>query len=517
MGVLLIVGLSCLNSNAWAQYMRRTPNPCFEKLQTKCDSTGSVTLASITLTPANAIVCLSNNITAETLNITSNSVVRDWDANHGVSDETNTSYISPVPITNWWAVTGVTATNNTGSGTNATFQPISTGTGTITFYCTYSNAPPGETTMHTSSNSATFTVIKVELFRDAACTKALDDWPEDTGSPRLPKYLFGSDNDIFIRVTGPAGLGNAYFVVQVTSESDATGIPINLREVSSGIYRNDSADGELLRLSDTSSQGAPADYIKVIDEEVLTFAAKANGTEVCLKDVKVDRAEIGVEWQSDYDTYDPLSYTYHTLYTADDFATGIYDNIGDSSLSWFKNFNNGDIDSKESHFASWGDSSWADAMDIVVWTGHAPPTHYLRFFVDLVGGVKQPVVQFYWDEIAWGDKDADWVVLNTCNFLNGTDAQLQAMANGVHLICGYATDMTIFAAAGHYFADQLEERQIRDAWHKQCEQYQPSGNTARVFGGSENGIETFQYGGPVLVARDPSGSSTYTHWDYTKP
>jgi hypothetical protein len=31
----------------------------------------------------------------------------------------------------------------------------------------------------------------------------------------------------------------------------------------------------------------------------------------------------------------------------------------------------------------------------------------------------------------------DWVILNTCNQLNGTDAELKVMANGVHLICGW--------------------------------------------------------------------------------
>jgi hypothetical protein len=83
--------------------------------------------------------------------------------------------------------------------------------------------------------------------------------------------------------------------------------------------------------------------------------------------------------------------------------------------------------------------------------------------------------------------------------------------------CGYATDMTVMTAPGEYFADQLEALSIRDAWHKQCEQYQPSGNTARVFGASDNGNETFQFSGPVLVARDPTSSSTYTHWDFTQP
>jgi hypothetical protein len=281
-------------------------------------------------------------------------------------------------------------------------------------------------------------VLKVELFRDDACTKILDDWPAESGKPRSPKYVFGAENGIYVQVTGPAGLGNSYFTVKVTSEADTTGIHLHLHETSPGIYRNCNASGsEVLYLDKPTHVGTANDiYLKVLEEEVLPFTLKASGTEVCSTDVKTDRAEIGVEWQGEYATYD----TSATLNTADDFTDGVYDHMGDANLVWAKEFNNGNLNSKEGHWDSGGDSSWADAVDFAVWCGHGhrvPAEGYMRFFVDLVGGVKQPANQLFWSEIDWGDLDVDWVILNTCNQLNGTDAELKVMANGVHLICGW--------------------------------------------------------------------------------
>jgi hypothetical protein len=324
-----------------------------------------------------------------------------------------------------------TGLSGTGSGGTYTFNPSASTPGTYVVTARSS-------LLDNCHDTCIVRVLKVELFRDDACTKILDDWPAESGKPRSPKYVFGAENGIYVQVTGPAGLGNSYFTVKVTSEADTTGIHLHLHETSPGIYRNCNASGsEVLYLDKPTHVGTANDiYLKVLEEEVLPFTLKASGTEVCSTDVKTDRAEIGVEWQGEYATYD----TSATLNTADDFTDGVYDHMGDANLVWAKEFNNGNLNSKEGHWDSGGDSSWADAVDFAVWCGHGhrvPAEGYMRFFVDLVGGVKQPANQLFWSEIDWGDLDVDWVILNTCNQLNGTDAELKVMANGVHLICGW--------------------------------------------------------------------------------
>ena len=44
------------------------------------------------------------------------------------------------------------------------------------------------------------TDVRIEVFRDVACTKVLDDWPQSGSWPRSPKYLFGKEAPICIRV-----------------------------------------------------------------------------------------------------------------------------------------------------------------------------------------------------------------------------------------------------------------------------------------------------------------------------
>ena len=368
------------------------------------------------------------------------------------------------------------------------------------------------------------TVVGVGVFRAGGI---LDDWPKTATQLRLPKYIFGKTDPISVQVNSldRTPLQETFLdYVKVTSTSAGEQY-LNMYYAGNHWYNNWVYPGELLYLA-TDNQPGDGDNIKVVDEEVLTFWLEiqpgSDSYRSC-KTVMVDRAEVGVEWQSNYGTYD--CYPYKTLNYSDECAKGFYNNLGTDSLIWFKNFDNGDLDSKESHWDSGGDSSYADSVDFAFWCGHGTAVsetpRALRFFVDLVGGQKQPPDKLLWSEIDWGDKDLDWVVLNTCRFLAGTDDQLKQMVSdtrGVHLICGYVTDMTIYNVAGQYFADSLDDgMSIKDTWHKQCWMYQPSGNTSRVFGATECMSDSIGPSGPIQTSRNPTGSSTYTHDDYTKP
>ena|GEM_PF-1973032 len=377
-----------------------------------------------------------------------------------------------------------------------------------------------------AADAVSLTVIQVELFTDEDFTNTLDDWPKEKNPDKIrsPKYMFGENDPIYARVgqlgTDPFEAEHYPSFVKVTSESDTTGVYLTVRETgpNTQIFVNMEEEGELLYLAESSSDGSKA-KIKVIDEEVLTFWLRiqpGSDNYVSCKSVMVDRGEVGVEWQSAYGTYD----TYPTLNTSDECAGGFYTNLGTTSQLWFPNFNNGDLFSKEDHWDSAGDSSYADSVDFAFWCGHgtteSETPRALRFFVDLVEGQRQAPDKLEWTEVDWGDTDLDWVVLNTCRFLKGNDTELKQMASGVHLICGYTTDMTIYAVAGEYFADRLVTMNIKDAWHKQCWKYQPSNNTSRVFGATACMYDFIGSTGPILTSRDPGSSSAYTHDDYTK-
>jgi hypothetical protein len=133
------------------------------------------------------------------------------------------------------------------------------------------------------------------VFRNEACTLVLDDWPTLGKKPRSPKWVFGKEDNIFIRITAPSGKGNNYFKVLVTSESAPSpgGVTVDLTEVSPGIYKN--VGVEQLRLGDTTVDGN-IDYIEVLDEEVVTFTviqpALVPGSEPCRLDVMLDRFEL---------------------------------------------------------------------------------------------------------------------------------------------------------------------------------------------------------------------------------
>jgi len=355
----------------------------------------------------------------------------------------------------------------------------------------------------------------------------LDDWPRTATELRSPKYIFGKNDPIYLQVDflgiDPQVAEHFSNFVKVTSDSGGL-VHLTLKETGpdTQVFNNIAAEGELLYLSDANSEGN-GDKIKVVDEEVLTFWLEiqpGSGSYRSCKTVMVDRAEVGVEWQCDYASY---TNEVGSLSTPDDFAEGFYNNLGTANMVWFKNFDNGELNSKKSHFASTGDSSYADSVDIVVWCGHgsredeSPDDRFCRFFVDNQPGL-EPTDKLHWSDIDWGDKDVDWVVVNTCRFLSGTVEQHKQMASGVHLICGYKTDMTVMAAPGQYFADRLDEgMSIKDAWHKQCWMYQPSGNTSRVFGATECMSDSIGSDGPIQTSRNPTGSSAYTHDDYTRP
>jgi hypothetical protein len=107
-----------------------------------------------------------------------------------------------------------------------------------------------------------------------------------------------ADSNIYVRVTTGQGLGDA-FMIAVGTESSPDSATLMLHEVSPGVYRNTSADDSgLIRLGKEDALAPPSPHIhwfKTVDEELLTAKVRLVGTttDICSKDVMVDRAEYG--------------------------------------------------------------------------------------------------------------------------------------------------------------------------------------------------------------------------------
>lgn len=189
-----------------------------------------------------------------------------------------------------WSVVIPANTGHSVTVSNITFSSSQAGTAVILGNVEFKHDKGSEVNC---GAPVTVTVLKVELLHDIyGDLEALEDWPLSGSQLRSPKFIFGKEDGVFVRISGPAGLGNSFFKARVTSQSDATGVELDLREMSGGIYINSDADNELLYLADSTAEGSPADTIKVVEEEVLSVAILAGGScSVCTKDVMVDRGE----------------------------------------------------------------------------------------------------------------------------------------------------------------------------------------------------------------------------------
>lgn len=104
-------------------------------------------------------------------------------------------------------------------------------------------------------------------------------------------------------------------------------------------------------------------------------------------------------------------------------------------------------------------------------------------------------------EMSLGDGDLEFLFTFTCNFTNPTTAHPNDsdfpgsepfdpnMMNGLHIVCGYKTNMTITADAGLLLADYLtgfstyKQRTVREAWRMYGEATQQGAweNTMRIW------------------------------------
>jgi len=294
-------------------------------------------------------------------------------------------------------------------------------------------------TINSGWADALIRVVEVELYRDSGHEKPLDDWKAEGGNPRSPKYLFGKDDPIYVKVPFYAGKSDEtetfYDAVKVKSESDTSGdIKLSVKEsfdAGQSCY-NKLVDGELLYLDSSSD----SNHIKVVDEEVLTFYLEVppGGTYVESNSVMVDRGEFATGAARSYDSKldpnpDPPDRTPLWNDNSDEFKNDITD-PGEGDLDWW--------DVGEIRGSYGGDNS--DFFDFVKDAGSNDSNNLEAdmIYVDshgdesatglLIGtepNVTDPskektvlILDPFWDfESSDWNNDLDWAILHTCSTL----------------------------------------------------------------------------------------------------
>jgi hypothetical protein len=230
---------------------------------------------------------------------------------------------------------------------------------------------------------------------------------------------------------------------------------------------------------------------------------------------------VGVEWVGQYTgTGSPMA-IYGNLSTPDDCVGGLYNIASDPRTNWLWAFNWGngsawDLDWKR---PSLGGNAYrlADDVDLVAFSGHGTGNNMQ--FATCRNDWSSTI-----NELDLGLRDCEWALMYTCNFLRGTPAAYGPAANGAHLICGYATDMTVTGNGGTLFAHYAKPYLLRGpygvrvAWYKygQATQSAASQNVARTFG-ARTAVNDYLWGyGPVSADPAPYSTATapnYAYWD----
>lgn len=243
----------------------------------------------------------------------------------------------------------------------------------------------------------------------------------------------------------------------------------------------------------------------------LCIGCLAFSPQVATGDVSGDPAEIGVAWVGDYS-----GTGFGSLRTPDDCVLGLKKIADDPATTWVWRFNHGD---DLACATDWlpprlgGESDlYCDNVDLVAYSGHGTGNCFNL-------STRRDSSRVEANSMDLGVKDCEWVLAFTCNFLKGTWAEFGRIANGVHLVCGYATDMTVTANGGERFAYYAKAPYgVRVAWYKygQATQAGANRNIARTFGADASYNDyLWRYGSvsPDPVTAFGDDSSEYSYWD----
>jgi len=153
---------------------------------------------------------------------------------------------------------------------------------------------------------------------------------------------------------------------------------------------------------------------------------------------------------------------YANLNTATDCVNGLINIVNDPNTNWTSgdNWTNGQV--WENDFTA-NDSYNSDDQDLFAYCGHG----LLNYGPYLADGTHDSH-NVDRREIRWGDRDLEWALMFTCNFLtpslSGSNG-IGQMMNGAHVICGYGSVMWVTANGGLTFANQaITGQSVTNSW-----------------------------------------------------
>jgi len=231
-------------------------------------------------------------------------------------------------------------------------------------------------------------------------------------------------------------------------------------------------------------------------------------------DTDGSNVSIGVEWAGQYSgTGAPYE---GNLDSSDEAVAGLYDIVSDPNTSWTWDFNFGNDYAWERDWKAAGrlggdDSIYADDVDLAAWCGHGLGNNFLfnnqnDDWYATIG------------DMDMGDRDCEWILAFTCHFLQGTASNFGRAADGVHLICGYSTDMTVYPNSGSRFAYWAKYPYgVRVAWYRYGKDTQQAidQNIARTFGANAS-VNDYLWGYGSVSSDPPFYSNSpgsYGIWD----
>ena len=209
---------------------------------------------------------------------------------------------------------------------------------------------------------------------------------------------------------------------------------------------------------------------------------------------------IGIEWVRNYhglagdltNTKPQAEGFYNTLSATRQFAWG-------DDLAWDQDFEQQNVGSP----AAGTDTTWADDVDMVFFSGHGSPSDFL-FGKKIDDAKAKP------SEIKWGNRDLEWIALDACNVLERDgvfDRWGWPVFKGLHIMLGFHTTTSDEADRGRILAQYLNAgNTVREAWIKACHDTEDSDTEWAYLRADAQGTDTFNdhWWGKGAVSADPT-------------
>ncbi len=216
---------------------------------------------------------------------------------------------------------------------------------------------------------------------------------------------------------------------------------------------------------------------------------------------------IGIEWVRQYhglasnlnNTKPQAEGFYNTLSATRRFQWG-------DDLAWDQDFEQQGAGSP----ATGTDTTWADNVDMVFFSGHGSPGGFLF-------GVKSDDARAKPSEIRWGDKELEFIALDACNVLSVDgvfDRWGWPVFKGLHYILGFHTTTSDEPDRGRLLAQYLNAGEtMRRAWIKACQDTESSDTVWAYLRADTASTDTYNdhWWGKGSVSTDPYNPTVLVH------